>query len=125
MNGLTIGFTGSLTRIAGETVLGSPYQIQQGSVANSNYAITYVPADLTINALAVTVTADAKSKTYGDNDPSLTFVSRSEERSVGKEGIPISYTGSLTRIAGETVLGSPYQIQQGSVANSNYAITYD
>src|SRR5204863_683989 len=105
MNGLTIGFTGSLTRIAGETVLGSPYQIQQGSVANSNYAITYVPAALTINALAVTVTADAKSKTYGDNDPSLTFVSSPVVGSALANGILISYTGSLTRIAGETVLG--------------------
>jgi hypothetical protein len=40
-NGQNIGFTGSLSRLAGETVVGGP-AIGQNTVANSNYTITYV-----------------------------------------------------------------------------------
>src|SRR6185436_19783531 len=123
-NGDLVSFTGSLTRLAGETVPGSPYAISQGSVANSNYNISYTGADLNITALAVSVTADAKTKTYGDNDPALTFISSPAVGSALANGDLISFTGSLTRAAGETVLGSPYAIAQGSVDNSNYAITY-
>jgi hypothetical protein len=42
---------------------------RQGTLAlNSNYSLSFIGADLTINARAITVTADAKSKTYGDAD---------------------------------------------------------
>src|SRR6185295_11336841 len=70
-NGEVISFSGSLSRMAGENV--GSYAINQNSVANSNYTISYTGADLTIGSLAVSVTADAKSKTYGDADPALTF----------------------------------------------------
>ena len=114
---------GSLTRTAGETVTGSPYAILQGTVTNANnpnYAITYVGANLTITTRPVTVTADAKTKVYGDADPALTFTTSS----LGT-GVPI--TGALSRVAGETVAGSPYAITQGTVTNANnpnYSITY-
>src|SRR6185295_18355026 len=107
------------TRAAGETVAGSPYAISQGSVDNSNYAISYTGANLTITPLAVSITADAKTKTYGDIDPALTFVSSPAVGSALANGDLISFTGSLTRAPGETVLGSPYAISQGSVDNSN------
>ena len=41
--------------------------------AGSNYALTFVAANLTITARPVTVTADAKTKVYGDDDPALTY----------------------------------------------------
>ena len=117
-----ISFTGSLSRAAGETVLGSPYLISQNDVANSNYTITYNSADLTITTLAVTVTADAKSKTYGDVDPALTFVSAPAVGTTLANGEVISFTGSLSRAIGEDVRA--YAINQGDVANSNYTISY-
>ena len=40
---------------------------------SSNYALTYDGANLTINARAVTVTANALSKTYGNANPALTY----------------------------------------------------
>ena len=109
--------TGSLTRVAGETV--GAYAIQQGTLtAGGNYALTYVGANLTINAKPITVTADAKSKTYGDSDPALTSQITSGTL-VGSDAL----TGSLTRVAGENV-GS-YAIQQGSLtAGGNYTLTY-
>src|SRR6185295_6081978 len=101
----------SLTRAPGETVAGSPYAISQGSVDNSNYAITYTGANLTITALAVSVTADAKTKIYGQVDPALTFVASPAVGSALANGQTISFSGSLTRVAGENI-GS-YAIQQG------------
>ncbi|WP_164093841.1 MBG domain-containing protein, partial [Stenotrophomonas maltophilia] len=41
--------------------------------ANANYAITYAGADLTVTPRAITVTADAKSRVYGDANPALTY----------------------------------------------------
>ena len=40
---------------------------------STNYALTYVGADLSVTKRAVTVTADAKTKPYGDTDPALTY----------------------------------------------------
>ncbi|NRT16167.1 uncharacterized protein (UPF0210 family) [Flavobacterium sp. 28A] len=105
-------FTGSLTRATGSNV--GTYGITS-SLSNTNYAITYVPADFTITKKAITVTAAAKTKVYGAEDPSLTHtVSPSLE-------IGDSFTGSLTRATGSNV--GTYGITS-SLSNSNYAITY-
>jgi hypothetical protein len=105
--------SGSLGRATGETV--GTYAISQGSLANSNYTISFVPANLTITKRAVTVTAAAKSKVYGDSDPALTYTA---DGLVGTD----SLSGSLDRDAGETV--GTYAINQGSLANSNYTISF-
>jgi flagellar motor protein MotB len=110
--------TGSLTRVAGNTV--GEYTINQGTVTNTNntnYDITYTTAKLTINAKPITVTAEAKIKTYGDNDPALTFTT-----AVGALENNDTLSGTLTRVAGDTV--GEYTINQGTVTNSNYTITY-
>ena len=121
-NGQTISFTGSLTRDAGETVAGSPYTIRQGSLANSNYTITYVANNLTITPLAVTVTTDAKTKVQSAPDPALTYVSNPAVGTVLADGQVISFTGSLTRRSGESI--GTYPILIGTLSNSNYTITY-
>ena len=54
-------FSGALTRVAGEAV--GTYAIEQGTLAlSTNYALTYVGADLTITARPITVTADAQDQ---------------------------------------------------------------
>src|SRR5204863_122816 len=99
------GFTGELARVAGEDV--GSYAVQQGTLALSgNYALAFVGADLTIGAKAVTVTAAAQSKTYGDVDPALTFTHSSLAFSD-------AFTGALTRVAGEGV--GAYAVQQGTL----------
>ena len=110
-------FSGGLTRAAGENV--GAYAIGQGGVAlSANYTLTFVGADLTITARAVTITADAKSKTYGDAEPILTY-----QLTTGTLITGDSFIGSLTRAAGETVGG--YAITQGDLALSpNYALSY-
>ncbi|TDE01598.1 MBG domain-containing protein [Flavobacterium hiemivividum] len=105
-------FTGSLTRAAGENV--ATYGVSS-TLNNTNYAITYVPADFTITAKAITVTADSKTKVYGTVDPSLTYVA-SPSLETGD-----SFTGSLSRALGSIV--GAYGITS-TLSNTNYAITY-
>src|SRR3954462_7705279 len=91
----------------------------QGTVAlSSNYALTYVGADLTITKRAVEITAVPKTKTYGDTDPALTY-----NISNGTLAFSDNFTGALTRVAGEDA--GNYAINKGTVALSgNYALTY-
>ena len=63
--------TGSLERAAGENV--GSYSISKSTYTyGSNYDETFVGANLVIGQRAITITADAKTKTYGDADPALT-----------------------------------------------------
>jgi hypothetical protein len=113
-------FSGVLARAAGETVAGGPYAIGQGTLdAGSNYSITFVASNFSITPYGVTVTADAgQSKVYGSVDPTLTY------QSTGLLGGD-TFSGVLARAAGETVLGGPYAITQGTLdAGSNYSITF-
>ncbi|WP_304437875.1 MBG domain-containing protein, partial [Terrabacter sp. Soil810] len=115
----TDSFTGALTRDAGESVAGSPYAIKQGTVAlNGNYDLSYVGANLTIGQRALTVTADPKSKTYGNADPALTY-----SITTGSLAYTDAFTGALDRASGENV-GS-YAIRQNTLtAGPNYDLTY-
>ena len=119
-NGEVIAFTGELNRDAGENV--GDYAINQNSVDNANYNITYTGANLTIGQLDVTVNAEAKNKTYGDIDPALTFVAAPAVGTTLANGEVIAFTGELNRDAGENV--GDYAINQNSVDNANYNITY-
>lgn len=113
----TDALSGALSRVAGENV--NTYAIQQNTVtAGGNYAITYVPANLTITARPITITADAKTKVYGDADPAFTYQITSGSLVSGDE-----ITGALSRTAGEAI--GNYAINQNTLtAGSNYAITY-
>ena len=127
-------FSGILSRATGETV--ATYAIGKNTLtivdnlaANvaSDYNITYVGTTFAINQLAVTVTANSgQHKTYGQVDPTLTFTSGPAVGTALANGQTISFTGNVSRAAGETVIASPYYaIGQGTLANSNYAITYN
>jgi hypothetical protein len=107
--------TGSLSRASGETV--GTYLIAQATLTNSNYAITYVPANLSVTQRAITVTAAAKSKEYGATDPELTY-----SVTTGSLVPTHALSGSLSRATGEDA--GTYAISQGTLANSNYNITY-
>jgi len=118
-SGLETGdsLSGALTRAPGETVAGGPYAINQGTLANSNYTITFSNGALTITPKAITVSANAQTKVYGSADPTLSYTTSGLETGD-------SLSGALTRAPGETVAGGPYAINQGTLANSNYTITF-
>ena len=102
----------------GKTVSVSGISISGGDAGNYNLGNTTASTTANITALALTVTADAKSKTYGDADPALTSQVTSGALVAGD-----SLSGSLTRVAGENA--GTYPIQQGTLsAGGNYALAY-
>ena len=88
---------------------------------DSDYTISYAPGTLTINKAPLTITALDKSKIYGASDPALTY----NYSGLVNGDTAAVFTGALTRVAGETVLGGPYAINQATLsAGGNYDITY-
>ncbi|MGM0944682.1 MAG: MBG domain-containing protein, partial [Bacteroidota bacterium] len=110
------GLTNGDTKVATEPVISTtavqssnvgtyPITLEGGS--DDNYTITLVNGALTVGKKAVTITADDKSKTYGEENPALTF----------------TYTG-LTN--GDTKVASEPSIATAATASSNvgtYPIT--
>ena len=90
--------TYTLSRAAGEDV-GTYAITPAGAAEQGNYDVVYVPGTLTITKATVTVTAEDKTKVYGDDDPELTATVTGLKN--GDEASVITYT--LSRAAGEDV----------------------
>ncbi|MEZ0297356.1 MAG: choice-of-anchor Q domain-containing protein [Candidatus Methylacidiphilales bacterium] len=121
--GPAVVLNGALSRQAGEDA--GSYVFLLGSLAALNpiYAITLVAGpDYTIASRAITITANAAGKTYGDTDPSLTWSLTSGSYAAGDSAGSI-FIGGLARTAGENV--GLYGITQGTLAaTANYQLTY-
>ncbi|MDE6945193.1 MAG: InlB B-repeat-containing protein, partial [Lachnospiraceae bacterium] len=103
----------------------------QVRVTNANYgdSVVITNGTVTITPAKITVTADSKSKKYGETDPIFTYT-----HSNGVAGeIPV-FGGGLVRTEGENVTVTGYEINQGTLSladNSetgfkadNYMINY-
>lgn len=127
-SGLDVVFTSSNTAVAtctgtnGTTVTivgAGNCEIRANQAGNAFYnAAPQVVQNLTVNTKTINVTADPKSKIYGDADPVLTYTYTPSL--VGSD----SFSGALTRVVGEC--GDCYaQIQQGTLTlGLNYTINY-
>ncbi|HUP94373.1 MAG TPA: MBG domain-containing protein, partial [Burkholderiales bacterium] len=109
------------TRNVGTNKTLTPSGFVNDGNSGNNYAITFANNTTgVINPRPITVTANDAGKIYGDADPALTF-------NIGGAGLVAGETlaGALTRAPGENVVGSPYAINQATLAASaNYALTY-
>jgi hypothetical protein len=113
--------TGALTTTA---TTGSPvgsYPITQGSLAAANYSITFSAGTLTVTRAPLTITADNKSKVYGQANPALTasysgFVNGDTPAVVS--GLTLSTTATTVSGVGT------YPITAGGASAANYTITY-
>ncbi len=112
--------SGSLSRADVDNQNVGEYAITAGTLsAGSNYTISVNDAKLTITPAPLTITADNKSKNYGEADPALTFTVNTLKYSDTKE---MALTGALVREEGED--SKSYKILQGTLAPSeNYTIT--
>ncbi|MGJ4951470.1 beta strand repeat-containing protein, partial [Bradyrhizobium sp. HKCCYLS20291] len=119
VNGDTL--SGALATAASTASNVGSYAITQGSLAaSSNYALTYVGANLQVTPRSITVAADATSRAYGDANPALSYT-------VGGAGLVNGDTlsGALTAAANTTSNVGSYAITQGSLAaSSNYAVSF-
>jgi filamentous hemagglutinin family protein len=94
-------------------------------LSNGNYTLTALQAAgnasaYTVTPRAITVTANALSRLYGAANPALTFT-------VGGLGLVNgdSLSGALATSATSTSNIGTYAITQGTLANSNYVISYN
>jgi hypothetical protein len=96
------------------------YAIEPSGLTAANYSITFTNGTLTVLPYALTVTAEDKSKTYGETDPAFTvsysgFVN-------GQDASVLEGTLAISRAAGEDVGG--YAITPSGLTSTNYAITF-
>lgn len=124
----SLSYTNNATGVTGAAINAGTYTVSGGSGLYSTqqgYDISYGGSGtLTINPAALTVKAAAQSKTYGSNDPALTYSVTGLQGSDTAAGV---LNGSLTRTAGETVTGGLYAITQGTLTllgNANYTLSY-
>jgi gliding motility-associated-like protein len=116
-NGETIAFSGTLTRTAGEDA--GTYSITIGTLTNTNYTLSYTPADFNITAKPITIIpTTGQSKTYGLADATLSYTI---SPSTLPDGTAISLGGTLSRTTGENV--GTYSITIGTVSDTNYNIS--
>jgi hypothetical protein len=108
----------SVEREVGEDA--GTYVITASGVTSTNYAIEFVDGVFTIDPADLTITADDKSKVYGEADPDFTVVY--DGFITGEDEADLAGTLSIDREAGEDV-GS-YVITPSGLTSDNYAIEY-
>ena len=109
-----------LKRTYGENV--GDYQITYTTLNDARYNITFVPATFTIIPSDITVKAESKIKTYGDEDPyyDVSIVSGLLKNN---DVLSMIVEGTMTRAEGEDI--GEYQILQGTFSlGKNYNITF-
>jgi hypothetical protein len=108
-----------IARAPGDTV--GTYALTPSGLTSGNYDITYEAGELTIEAAALTITADDKTKQYGSDDPVLTviysgFVAGEDSSVLGGELV-------IARAPGDTV--GTYALTPSGLTSGNYDITYE
>lgn len=136
-NGETLATSGvmgtpSLTTAATPTssVSGSPYTITAGlgTLGAGNYGFAFVNGQLTITGATLTVTADSKSREYGEANPpfTATITGFQNGETLATSGVTGSPSLTTTATATSPVSGSPYPITAalGTLAAGNYQFTF-
>ena len=130
VDSITLTSTGAA---ATATVAGSPYAIIPSDAVGTglrNYNISYVNGSLTVDPRALTITANNKTKVYGDavvfdqTTPSTDFSVSGLVNSDTVDSITLTSTGAA---ATATVAGSPYTIVPSAAVGTglgNYNISY-
>lgn len=116
----SVTITGTQTNVGTSNNVPSAAVIKKGEdVVTANYNITYTNGTLEITPAAATVTADAKTKVYGDAEPTytatVTGLKNNEAASV------LTYT--FSRATGENV-GEYTITPAGEATQGNYTVTY-
>ena len=108
----------SISRAVGEDV--DTYTITPSAAADSNYTVSFVTADFTITAAALTVTASDQTKVYGATDPALTYSITGFQGTDTEADLDTAV--SISRAVGEDV--GTYTITPSAAADSNYTVSF-
>ena len=114
----------STSATAASHVSGSPYAITASGAVDSDYTISYVSGTLTVTPVALTITANNRTKAYGGVLPTLTasysgFVNGDSAASLTT--LPTLNTGAT---ASSHVAGNPYAIVASGAVDPDYTISY-
>ncbi|PKB16498.1 MBG domain-containing protein [Flavobacterium sp. 5] len=103
------------------TVYAQARNTTTGCISASRTAVTLI-----INKAALTVTADAKSKTYGAANPALTvtYTGFMNGETLATSGITGSPSVTTTATGSSAVGTYPISVAVGTLASSNYSFTY-
>ncbi len=127
VTGVTLASSGAT---ASATVAGSPYAISaSNAVGNgvSNYTISYVSGQLTVNPAALTITASDQAKTYGQTASLGTTAFTSTGTLFNNDAVTGVTLASAGAPGTATVAGSAYAISASNAVGSglsNYTISY-
>ncbi|MBL4643644.1 MAG: leucine-rich repeat protein, partial [Flavobacteriaceae bacterium] len=98
------------------------YTIVSDAVDDNNYIPSYVNGVLTVNKAHLNVIAEAKSKTYGDANPTLTFTYSGFKNNETSSVIDTEPTATTTATIATNVGTATISVSGGS--DTNYAISY-
>jgi filamentous hemagglutinin family protein len=98
------------------------YTISASGLTSGNYDISYVVGTLNVGKAVLTVTADDKSRTYGDNNPSLTVSYSGFVHGENKNVIDTKATASTDATKNSDV--GNYDIVAANAADNNYSFVY-
>ncbi|SNS04488.1 MBG domain-containing protein, partial [Flavobacterium sp. ov086] len=117
---LTTTATITTTAVAGSAV--GVYPITASGAASANYTFNYIAGTLTVTPVALTITADDQSKTYGSANPALTASYTGFVNGDTAASLTTAPTITTTAVTGSAV-GS-YPISASGAVSSNYTISY-
>jgi hypothetical protein len=115
VSGLTLSTTATIASGVGS------YSITASGASAANYSISYVAGSLSVTAAPLTITADSKTKVYGEANPALT-ASYSGLVNGDTSAVVSGLTLSTTATAASDV-GS-YSITASGASAANYSISY-
>jgi hypothetical protein len=119
---LTAPPTLATTATAASHVGGNPYRITASGAVDSNYTISFAPGTLTVEPVALTITADSQTKAYGAALPTLTASYSGLVNGDSSTSLTTPPTLGTTATAASHV-GS-YPITAGAAVDADYTINY-
>src|SRR6185295_14963513 len=98
------------------------YAVTPGGLTSANYVVTFVDGTLTVNRAAVTVTANAASRMYGQANPAFTasyagFIN-------GDDASALGGTLAFTTPATDRSPAGTYAVTPSGLTSANYAVTF-
>lgn len=99
------------------------YPIKLAGASDNNYQISYADGTLTVTKAPLTITAENKTRAYGDANPAFTFAYegfRLNDSKADLTSLPVATTSAMAESD-----ASVYTIQPSGADALNYQITYE
>ncbi|MBP6900314.1 MAG: filamentous hemagglutinin N-terminal domain-containing protein [Burkholderiaceae bacterium] len=119
-------FSGALSTATGAAATAGSHAIQQGSLSlgNANYQLgSYTAGTLTVAKATLGVSADAKGKTYGDADPTLSYTVNAAQLKYADTAAVVSGV-QLATASGAAATAGTHAINASGGTAANYELGY-